>query len=223
MGLPFTTDQFLGVFERYNEAIWPMQVAAYALGLAAVVLAIRPGRHSDRIISAILAFLWLWMGVVYHLMFFRQINPAAAGFGALFVIQGILWLLLGVVRPRLSFRASHDPASIVGGLFIVYAMVVYSLIGAFLGHGYPRSPSFGVAPCPTTIFTFGLLLWTGARVPKYVLAIPLVWSVIGFGAALSLGIREDFGLLIAGLLGAIVLARRDRRAIVSEGLRERYA
>lgn len=111
----------------------------------------------------------------------------------------------------------------MGGLFVIYAMVLYPAIGTLLGHGYPRSPSFGVAPRPTTIFTFGLLLWTRATVPTYVLAIPLIWSAIGFGAALSLGIREDVGLLIAGLLGTALLARRDCRATVSGTLDERYA
>jgi hypothetical protein len=35
--------------------------------------------------------------------------------------------------------------SMVGGLFILYATVVYPVLGHILGHGYPRSPSFGIA------------------------------------------------------------------------------
>jgi hypothetical protein len=27
MSLPFTVEQFLGAFERYNEAVWPGQLA----------------------------------------------------------------------------------------------------------------------------------------------------------------------------------------------------
>jgi hypothetical protein len=209
MELPFTAEQFLAVFERYNQAIWPLQVVAYALGLAAVILAVRPVAGSDRIISAILASFWLWMGAVYHLQYFVAINSAAVAFGVLFVVQGMLWLLVGVVRGRLAFQPGPGPSSLLGGLLILYAMVVYPLIGAYLGHGYPRSPSFGVAPCPTAIFTFGLLLWTRAAVPTYVLAIPLAWSVVGFGAALALGIREDVGLLIAGVVATSLLVWRD--------------
>lgn len=223
MDLPFTTEQFLAVFERYNLAIWPLQVVAYALGLVAVALALKPRPRSDRIIGAILAAFWLWMGVAYHLLFFREINAAATAFGILFVVQGVLWMLVGVVRARLSFGPRADLPSAVGGLFILYAMVAYPLIGALLGHGYPRSPSFGVAPCPTTIFTFGLLLWTRAPVPKYALAIPLLWSLLGVSAAISLGIREDVGLLIAGLLGTGLLTWRDRRSAMPSELRRRYA
>ena len=42
--LPFTTEEFLDVFGRYNQAILPMQTVAYGLGFAAVLLALRPGR-----------------------------------------------------------------------------------------------------------------------------------------------------------------------------------
>ena len=49
MSLPFTLEQLLQVFEDYNLAIWPMQVAALILGLTAVYLAIRPSKNSNRL------------------------------------------------------------------------------------------------------------------------------------------------------------------------------
>jgi hypothetical protein len=209
MNIPFTVEQFLGVFEAYNLATWPMPVVAYLLGIAAIWLAFRPIRHSDRLISGILAFLWLWTGVVYHGLFFREINPAAIGFALLFVLQAGLLTYVGVVRPRLHFGLQSSVYDVVGGLFVLYAMVLYPMIGTALGHGYPRGPVFGLTPCPLTIFTFGLLLWTVARVPKIVVIVPLLWSVIGVFAALQFGIREDVGLLIAGLLGTALLVWRD--------------
>jgi hypothetical protein len=119
MGLPFSTEQFLGVFERYNQAIWPAQVVAYILGLAAVTLVLRPSGPGNRMIGAILAFFWLWMGAVYHLTYFSAINPAAIIFGVLFVAQGVLWLVVGVVRPRLAFRADLSAPSILGGVLVL--------------------------------------------------------------------------------------------------------
>jgi hypothetical protein len=196
-------------------------VGAYALGLVAVALAIRPRPHSSRVIAAILGASWLWMGLVYHLVFFRQVNPAALLFGLAFALQGLLWLWVGVVRPHLSFRVGRDVPSLVGGTFVLYAMVVYPIVGALLGHGYPRSPSFGVAPCPTTIFTFGLLLWTERPVPRLLLVIPFLWSLLGVSAAISLGIREDLGLVVAALLGTALLVWRDRRAVGGGVLRQR--
>lgn len=77
MDLPFTAEQFLNVFREYNTAIWPAQVVAYLLGLGAIGLSFRRTSGSDRLIGGVLAALWLWMGAVYHLTFFRAINQAA--------------------------------------------------------------------------------------------------------------------------------------------------
>jgi hypothetical protein len=92
-------------------------------------------------------------------------------------------------------------------------MIVYPILGMLLGHGYPRSPSFGVAPCPTTIFTFGLLLLTNAKVPKSLMVIPFLWSLLGISASYQLGIHEDIGLLVASVLSVGLLFWRDRTAL----------
>lgn len=57
MELPFTTDEFFGVFGRYNEALWPAQVFLVGLAFAAIYLALVPHRWSGVAVSAILAFL----------------------------------------------------------------------------------------------------------------------------------------------------------------------
>ena len=119
MQLPFTVEQFLNVFERYNLAIWPLQPIFYMLGVIAIALALRPRRHAGQIISSILGLMWLWMGVVYHLLYFREVNPAATIFGVLFIVQGVLWLALGVMRPRLTFGPRRDVPSFAGALCIV--------------------------------------------------------------------------------------------------------
>jgi hypothetical protein len=49
----------------------------------------------------------------------------------------------GVIRPKLSFQLDTNPYALTGILLIVYAMLVYPILGRLLGHGYPRSPSFG--------------------------------------------------------------------------------
>ena len=210
MELPFTTEQFLEVFKTYNTAIWPVQIVAYLLGGLVVYLAYRPTARNDRIISLILANFWIWMGVVYHLIFFTSINIAAYGFGLIFIIQGLLFLGVGVWRDWLKFRFKWDGYGITGAILIIYAMLIYPIIGAQLGHGYPYAPMFGVAPCPATIFTFGMLLWTTQKIPWWVLVIPGLWSVIGFTAAINLGILEDMGLLVAGILGVGMLLLKEK-------------
>jgi hypothetical protein len=148
--------------------------------------------------------------MVYHILFFSAINIAAYGFGVFFIIQGLLFLWSGGYRGELVFRFQKDLVGLLGLFLIVYAAVLYPVLGYTLGHTYPRAPLFGVAPCPTTIFTLGLLLWVEPRVPTALLLIPLVWTLIGSTAALTLGVTEDFGLLVAGVLGTANLAIRQR-------------
>ena len=89
--------------------------------------------------------------------------------------------------------------------------MLYPLIGLWTGEAYPASPMFGVTPCPVTIFTFGVLLMTSARVPWGVLVVPLVWSLIGGSAAFLLGIQQDWLLLVSGLIAVPAIVLHDRR------------
>jgi hypothetical protein len=210
MNRPFTSDQFLSVFQQYNESVWPAQILLNLLAIVAITLAVRSGAASGRIISAILGAFWLWIGFAYHLAFFTAVNPAASSFALLNIVQGILFLLYGVLLRRLSFRFRADSYGLVGALFVLYALILYPLLGLLAGHAYPRNPTFGL-PCPTTIFTFGLLLWTEKAVPLALIPLPLLWSLIGFTAALTLGVYEDIGLLVAGILGSTLLVLRARK------------
>jgi hypothetical protein len=213
MRLPFTAKQFFRIFRQYNETVWPAQWLLVLAALAAVVLALRGGPRAGRIVSAILAMLWLWMGVVYHLLFFRTINPAALAFGVLCIGQSVLFAWLGVQRGQVRFRPRWDAAGVVGGALLLYALVIYPALGYALGHRYPDAPTFGL-PCPTTIFTFGLLLWTRPVAPRSLLVFPVLWAIIGTSAAVQLGVREDFGLPVAAALAiALLLRRRERTGV----------
>ena len=212
--LPFSQDAFFALFEHYNRAIWPAQIVAYVLALAALGLIARPVAGGGRIVAAILALAWAWNGVVYHVLFFATINFMAEIFGAFFVLQALLMLWTGVVRGALTFRFRGDGASWIGAALVVFAMVVYPLIGWLLGHGGPRAPMFGVAPCPMTIFTMGMLLLVEGRTPLYLVAIPVLWSLVGGTAAWFLGVTEDLALPVAGL-GGLALILGKNRALVA--------
>lgn len=211
MNLPFTVDQFLEVFEKYNLAVFPLQVVLYLLALASIYLAVKKLKCSDTAISLILSLLWLWMGVVYHLIFFTSINKAAYLFGSLYIVQAVLFLFYGVIKKQPSFLFKSDIYGWTGVVLMLYALVIYPVIGYSLGHRYPASPTFGL-PCPTTIFTFGLLLWTDKKCPFMLLIIPFLWSLVGFSAALSLGILEDAGLFVAGLLATLLLLVKNYKS-----------
>lgn len=213
MNLPFTTAQFFNVFAQYNQAVWPMQIVLLLLAIAIVIIMLRPISATNRLISAVLALFWAWMAIAYHFVFFTTINLAAWLFGGLFLIAAFLFVWTGVVRGQLHFRVRRDVWGWLGGLLIVYALIIYPLLGWWLGHRYPELPTFGL-PCPTTIFTLGILLFAQAPVPRRVFIVPLLWSVIGASAAMQLGVLQDYGLAVAGLIGVSYLlfsrTRSDR-------------
>ena len=211
MTLPFTLEQFLDVFGRYNEVIWPAQIIAYlaAFGLLALIAA--GSAYAGRIGAVLLGGMWLVNGVGYHIGYFSDINRAALAFGGLFVLQAVLIGWLGLVERRLELSFRGNPTGWIGCALIAYAMLAYPLLGLAFGHFYPRAPVFGVAPCPTTIFTLGVLLLARPTAPAWLFAIPLAWSAIGGSAAFLLGITEDLGLVVAAL-GAIALLSLGRNA-----------
>jgi hypothetical protein len=210
--LPFTLEQFLDVFASYNTAIWPAQIVAYLLGAIALAALLRPGRASDRIVSAVLGLMWLFTGILYHGAFFSSVNKAAFAFGVLFVVEGVALLYTGVVRDGLRFAINYGFRAVIGAGFILYASLVYPLIGIATGHSWPALPMFGVTPCPVTIFTFGLLLMTTRRFSYWLLVIPFIWSLIGGSAAILLDVWQDWLLLVCGLVAVPIIVVRDRHA-----------
>lgn len=202
----FTVEQFLDVFKQYNEALWPLQIVAYALGVVLVVLALTKWRHASAVIFSALAVMWAGMAVGYMWTYFADINPAARLFGALFLAQAVLFVVMAVRERGAVYGGRRDLRTWIGIALITYGMLVYPLLGMAFGHGYPRAPMFGLVPCPTTIFTLGMLL-LAARPKRLLLWLPLVWSAIGFFAALKFGIYEDVGLLVAAVVTAVVMLR----------------
>lgn len=211
MRLPFTVEQFFDVFRLYNLAIWPLQLLLLASALAAIHAVRRASPKGDRLAVGILTFLWLWAGGVYHLAFFRPINPLAGLFGLLFIVQAGLFAWFGIRHNRLAFSGRLNGAGAVGGAVLLYALLIYPALGYAFGHRFPMMPTFG-APCPLAIFTFGLLLWARPPVPGALLIIPTFWAVVSTSAAIQLGVYEDLGLLLAALIAIPMLLGRARPA-----------
>jgi hypothetical protein len=83
MNIPFTIDQFFEIIREYNTSIFPMQIILNLLALVSIILAIIKSNYTNKFISITLGFFWLWMGIVYHFIFFTKINPAAFVFAIL--------------------------------------------------------------------------------------------------------------------------------------------
>ncbi len=206
--VPFSADEFFGVFVAYNEAVWPAQLVLLSLACGVAILAFRGNDRAARWIWAGLGALWLWTGVVYHILHFSVINPAAFGFGALFVVEGLLLFGRAAEREPPRFRFSVGIRGVSAAAMIAYALAIYPLVGALAGHAYRASPTFG-APCPLVIFTFGMLLLSPLA-PRWLLVVPAVWAVLGLSAVFEFGVIQDLGLLLSALVAVPLMVRRPR-------------
>ncbi|HKJ30463.1 MAG TPA: DUF6064 family protein [Balneolales bacterium] len=216
MDIPFSPEQFLNLFETYNHFIQPLQIIAYILGLLSILFLFRKNKITPKIITGILATFWIWIGFFYHILFFSSINKAAYLFGSLFIIQGFFFMYTGIIRRKLDFHIEWNITTISGFIIILYAMIIYPILNILLGHSYPRMPVFGVTPCPTTIFTFGFILFIKNKISLTLIIIPLLWALIGTSAALYLHIYEDLGLMLSGILtlSLLIYKRKIRLTFV---------
>jgi hypothetical protein len=210
MNLYFTTETFLKNFGKYNQDVFPVQIVFYLLSFFILYLIVRRKYASSMVISLILGFFWIWMGFVFHILYFSEISNAAYLFGALFILQGSFFIYSGVFKDNLEFVFRKDFSGMVAWILILYALFIYPLIGHFGGLIYPDTPELS-APCPTTIFTFGILLFSSDKTSRLLLIIPLIWSLIGFTAALNFEITQDYGLPAAGIIVFLLLTFRDYR------------
>lgn len=215
MTLPFTTAEFFQVFSAYNQAVWPVQAFLMLLAVALSAIALLGLRGAGRVVAYGLALLWVWLGLGYHLAFFQAINPAAPVFAALSLLAAAAFVWRGLHTQPLRFHRRMDAGKLLGLIVVAFALIGYPLVGALAGHRYPAAPTFGV-PCPTTIFTFGILQMAHPPVPRLVLVAPMLWATIGAIAAFSLGVTQDLALLAMLLLGGFMLL--GSRSTAGQGL-----
>lgn len=184
----------------------------FLLGLALVVLGLIFFRHrwSGIGVSAILAFLWGWLGLAYHLAFFAAINPLAYLFSAVSIAGALVFFWQGVVRRKLEFRFASNARTFAALLLVFFSLAAYPAWSIWAGHRYPAMPTFGL-PCPTTLFTIGTLAFLVVPYPRSPFVVPVLWCLVGSQAAFLLGVPQDLGLIVAAVAGIALMARSHER------------
>ena len=113
-GLPFTVEQFYGVFAQYNEGVWPTQVVLHAIGIAILLLLLRARPTESRIASGLLAFLWVWTAIAYNFVFFTRISGSGWIIGALLLAGGLRLGWVGGIEGRIQFGLRGDTRGAIG-------------------------------------------------------------------------------------------------------------
>ena len=208
MKLPFTTEQFFNVIEKYNSTLFPFQIVILLLGIVCLFLFHSKSTARNQLIGSYLGILWIWIGITYHLVFFTVINKAAFLFGGIFILQGLLILHSTLVKNSLSFTFASQTGDYFGYFFILYGLIIYPVVSYFAEGSLARTIIVGL-PCPSTILTFGFFILTSNKFPKYLLIIPSVWAIVGLCAAINIGVIQDVMILIAAVTADILLIRRN--------------
>ena len=220
--LLFSPRTYYRLFELYNAAIWPAQVAAFLLGLVILFCLLRPTPARSRLVFALLAGCWIWVAIAFEAKRYATINFAAVQFGWAFVIEAALLLLVILRKAKVSPERSRgkdlpdraissEAGRGAGLLFIVYALALHPFAGLLSGRSWRGFEVFGVTPDPTAIATIGavLLLERGRR--WHLLVIPILWCVVS-GFTLRAMKAPDGWILFAVAAAAVVLAVARRPA-----------
>lgn len=210
MKIPFTTEQFFEIIEKYNLAVFPAQLIVILLGILAVIFLHSNKKSKNKFIGGFLGILWIWIGIAYHFVFFTEINKAAYVFGGLFVLQGLFFLFETFSRKKLEFGFSGKFMDYIAYFFLIFGIVIYPTLLFLLENSLEKTITIGL-PCPSTILTFGFLMLTSSKLSKYLLIIPTLWTIIGTGAAINFGVYPDYLMPISALTAIIYLLVRKKR------------
>lgn len=219
--LLFSARTYHRLFELYNAAIWPAQIAAAALALAVLTLLFRASAAGSRgrAVSAILGALWIWVAVAFLALRYATINWAAVYFAWAFGLEAALLLALGALGGAIGFARPADFAGRAGAAIFVFALVLEPAVGlaAVRGRGWTSAELFGVAPDPTAVGTLGLLLVARVRGRGWLMVVPAIWCVVA-GLTLSALKSPDFWIPPAAAAVVIVVTFAQARARRRAGL-----
>ena len=172
----FAEFSYYRLFELYNQALWPWHVLPVCAGLLLLYLYKAKLAWSGRVIAVVLFISWLWVAWAFLYQRFYQIHVVANGYALGFVVQAVLIAWYGMLQNHFQIPKDHTRSTKTGLALVLIAVFIYPLIAVFTGRDAWSFEMFGLAPDPTVLATFGMLLMVRARWWLYIL--PVFWSII---------------------------------------------
>lgn len=211
--LMFSPRTYYRLFEIYNRALWPAQIAALIAGILLIVFLARPSPARGRTAAGILAGAWLWVGVAFHLGRYASIHTGAKYFAGACILEALLLLWLGVLRGTVVSERRTDVGDRIGIALVATAVVLLPCAGPVLGRDWHAMEIFGLAPDPTALATLGALLVVRWRSGWLLWIVPGVWCAFSGATLWAMGARDAWMLpLGAGVaLGTAIVARSRAR------------
>ena len=201
--LLFSPRVYWRLFEAQNAALWPLQLATTAAGLALVLLILRrPGRAMPWT-GLLLAPLWAFVAWSFLLQRYAGINWAVPYLAPAFFVQALLLLAAALLS---GGPAMGRPDAIAGaGLGLSLAgLLLYPLLSLAFGRPLAAAEVFGIVPDPTVVVTVGLLLTMNGRWLAVLLPIPLLWCLFSGLTLLTMGEMQAWLIMASAALGAVL-------------------
>jgi len=175
--LMFSSRTWGRLLASWNRELWPLQLALVLAAAILVAMAVRRPVQATPWITGVLAAAWAWVGWAFHWQRFADINTGAPWFAVAFALQAVLLLALGTGRGA----TLASPRVRTAGLAVAAAALVYPLLSPLTGGGWAQAEVAGAMPTPTALLTVGLVLATALRRRAWLLAIPVLALLVGWG------------------------------------------
>jgi len=213
--LLFSPRTYHRLFELYNQALWPSQLLAVAIGAAIAALLLTHLAQRDRIVAGLLAIAWLWVAWAFLYERYTQINWIAPWIAAAFALQALLLVAFGIGGGLRLEAAGGVRGSMAAALFAL-VVVGYPLLAPLSGRAWTTAEVFGLAPDPTALGTLAVLALARGRSRGWLSAIPLAACALGALTQRAMREPEQFVIVSVVLLGLLIGFRRSSPTARSE-------
>ncbi|MYL23106.1 MFS transporter permease [Halomonas alkaliantarctica] len=209
--LMFSLRVYERLFVMHNQALWPAQFLALALGVAILYALLRPTAWRVRLAFAALALSWVFVAWAFLWQRYAPINLGIPYVVPFFVLHGLL-LALWAIKGAFELQDRWSVSRIIGvGLFL-YALVLHPLLALPFGRGLMGAEVFALTPDPLAIATLGTIAMLKPSRWRWALAvIPALWCL---ASGLTLYILDAPGTsvpLLAVVLFMVALAWPERK------------
>lgn len=204
--LLFSPRAYHRLFELHNDAVWPAPILMLVLGVGICGLVILKPPGHGRIVSVVLASIWLFVGWAFVFDRYASINWAITYVVPLFGLQAMLLMIVGAVRTAPTYALRRELPSVMGLAFLVFAVAAYPTLAPLQGRPWMAAEVFGIAPDPTALATLGLALIDRSRHRALLAPVPALWLLL---SGLTLWTMRDAGAWVpftAVLIWLLVLA-----------------
>jgi len=172
----FSQSAYYRQFELYNQAVWPLHIVAILFGLLILYALWKKPAWAGRVISLLLAVIWIWVAVAFLYQRFHQIHVVADWYAYGFILQAAIIVWYGAIKNRLALSVENMLRKITGSGLLLVAYIFYPFIAYISGRSWMQLEMFALAPDPTVLATLGVLIFY--KLPVILYSIPVIWLLI---------------------------------------------